>query len=118
MSAGEFVGQLLHAVTVAHIFHLRSQSYSQHMALGAFYEGLQDAVDEFAECYQGAYGLIDDYPQAVEIPAEEPAAWLDALSRFVQETRKALPQDSELQNLIDEIQGLIDRTLYKLKFLA
>jgi hypothetical protein len=28
-----------------------------------------------------------------------------------------LPQDSEIQNIIDEITELIDSTLYKLKFL-
>jgi hypothetical protein len=31
--------------------------------------------------------------------------------------REKLPQDSELQNLIDEIKDLIDSTIYKLRFL-
>ena len=36
---------------------------------------------------------------------------------FVEEARKDLPQDSELQNLVDEIADLINSTLYKLRFL-
>jgi hypothetical protein len=114
---GEFVGQLLHAVTVAHVFHLQSQSYSQHMALGSFYGDLEGAVDSLAECYQGAYGIIDGYPTTLELPEGDPTKWLDGLSQFVQEKRTGLSDDSELQNLIDEIQGIIDRTLYKLRFL-
>ena len=42
---------------------------------------------------------------------------LDA-SKYVEDERKRLPQDSELQNIIDEIAQLIDSTIYKLKFLA
>lgn len=118
MSAGEFVGQLLHAVTVAHVFHLRSRSYAQHVALGEFYEAIGGAADTLAECYQGAYGLIEGWPSAFEMPEGEPLAWLNGLSQAVQAGRKELPEDSEIQNLIDEVQGLIDGALYKLRFLA
>jgi hypothetical protein len=41
-----------------------------------------------------------------------------SLSKYVEYERKKLPQDSELQNIIDEIAQLIDSTIYKLKFLA
>ena len=127
VSAGEFVGQLLHAVTVAHVLHLRTGSFSQHKALEELYEGLQDSVDEFAEAYQGSYGMIEDYPASLGMPElprgpmllpSAPVEWLATLSQFVQEGRKSMPQDSELQNLVDEIQGLIDRANYRLTFLS
>jgi len=118
MTCGEFAGQLLHAVTVAHVFHLRTRSYANHKALEELYEGLQDGVDELVECYQGTYGLIEDWPAQVEIPDGEALSWVQGLSRFVQEGRGAVGDDSELQNLVDEIQALIDRTLYKLQFLG
>ena len=50
---GEFILTLLHAVTNTHILHLRSKSYAEHMALGAFYEALPALVDEVAESIQG-----------------------------------------------------------------
>jgi hypothetical protein len=42
---------------------------------------------------------------------------MESLQNFVKEARQDLPQDSELQNIIDEIADLINTTAYKLKFL-
>lgn len=39
------------------------------------------------------------------------------MQKFVEESRKELPQDTELQNLVDEIAELINSTLYPLKYL-
>ena len=118
MSVGEFVGGLLHAVTVAHIFHLKEKSYARHMALGDFYDALGDKVDDLAECYQGCYGLIDDWPTSLEVPDGDPLEWLRGLSREMDTGRKSLGEDTELQNLADEIQALIDRAVYKVSFLG
>jgi hypothetical protein len=38
------------------------------------------------------------------------------LSEYVEQARQALPQDSEIQNIVDEIAQLIDSTLYLLRF--
>ena len=114
---GEFVGELLHAVTVAHIYHLRSESFAQHSALGAFYDALGDKVDAFAETYQGCYGLIDGYPTSFELPDVDPKDWALSLAEDIVEDRKALPQDSELQNIVDEILACVNTLIYKLAFL-
>lgn len=121
MTTGEFVGGLLHAVTVAHVLHLKATgpgSYARHVALGELYEALSDLTDGYAEAYQGCYGVIDGYPESFEMPGEDPVEWVKGLSRFVQENRKKQPEDSELQNVIDEIQQAIDKALYKLTVLA
>lgn len=115
-TAPEFVLMLLHAVTNAHILHFQTRSYAQHMALGDFYAGLGDLVDEFVEAYQGKYGIIYPYPTDYDPPAE-PVAYLNSLKTGVAQMRTRLPKDSELQNLVDEIASLIDSTLYKLRFL-
>ncbi len=48
----QFVMCLLHSVTNAHILHFQSLSYSQHMALGAYYDEVSDLVDGFvAKCH-------------------------------------------------------------------
>jgi hypothetical protein len=36
------------------------------------------------------------------------------LQGFVEDARKDLPEDSELQNIVDEIADLINSTVYKL----
>ena len=116
----QFVQCLLHSVTNAHILHFQSLSYSQHMALGAYYEEVGDLVDSFVEAFQGKYGLLTNYKAEYELPATEPVAYLTYLKDEVATLRKApkFPQDSELQNEVDTIANLINSTLYKLRFLA
>ena len=116
----QFVQCLLHSVTNAHILHFQSKSYAQHMALGAFYEGIGDLVDGFVEAFQGKYGLLTNYKADYELPATEPVAYLTYLKDEVETLRRmaGFPQDSELQNEVDTIANLINSTLYKLRFLA
>ena len=110
---------LLHSVTNAHILHLQSRSYSEHQALGAYYAEIGDLVDAFIEAYQGKYSIIDNYPAEYEAPPAGAIAYLQYLEAEVQTLRRAdgFPQDSELQNEVDNIANLINSTLYKLRFL-
>lgn len=116
---GEFILTLLHAVTNTHILHLKSKSFSEHMALGEFYQALPDLVDAVVEATQGRYGQLIDYPVQYYAPASTALEELQQLKDYVDETRRGedIPQDTEIQNLIDEIASQIDSTLYKLTFL-
>ena len=116
---GEFVLTLLHAATNAHILHLRSKSFSEHSALGEFYQALPDLVDAVVEATQGRTGQLIDYPVQYYAPANSGLEELEMLKDYVDEERhkEDIPQDSEIQNLIDEIADQIDSTLYKLRFL-
>lgn len=115
-SIGEFVLTLLHAQTNAHILHLQSRYYAEHMALGAFYKALDDLIDAWVEAYQGRYEIISEYPQNYSLPTS-PIEYLDNLNGYIYVARQSLPQDTELQNILDEIVALVDSTLYKLRFL-
>ncbi len=114
---GEFVGTLLHSATVTHIMHLSTRSYAEHKALNEYYDGIVDLVDSFAESYQGKYGLIKEYPNGYTQKARIPLDYLTTVRDMVKEKREELPQDSELQNSIDEITDLLNSTIYKLTFL-
>jgi Family of unknown function (DUF5856) len=116
--AAEFFVTLLHAATSAHILHLQSRSYSQHQALGGLYGELPDLVDAAVESYQGKYGLISSYPGGYAVPTGEAIGFVSALSDYVIANRATVASDSEIQNAIDEIQALINSTIYKLRFLA
>ena len=87
------------------------------MALGAYYDEIVDLVDGLVESYQGLYGIVEDYPNVYHSP-KDPIKYFESLQRFVADARQDLPQDSELQNIIDEIADLINSTTYKLKFLG
>lgn len=111
-----FVATLLHSATNTHFFHWSTDSYSKHIALSEYYEGIVPLVDDFAEAYMGKYGKLTSFPTSYHQP-KDPVSYLEAMQKFVAEARQDLPQDSELQNLIDEIADLINTTTYKLKFL-
>jgi hypothetical protein len=112
-----FALMCLHAVTNNHINHWRAKTFSIHSALGEFYSSLQGAIDSFVEAYMGKYGVLEDYTEFYSLPSKDPIEELIQLSDAVKEVRAKLPQDSELQNLVDEIADLIDSTIYKAKYL-
>ena len=115
-SPEQFVLTLLHSVTNAHILHFQALTLSEHKALGKYYSKIGDLVDAYVEAYQGCYGIIDNYEKYYLLPTP-PLEYITSLSKYVEKERKRLPQDSELQNLIDSIAELLDTTIYKLKFL-
>ena len=115
-SAAAFVSVLFHSATVTHFMHLQTKSFAQHMALGEYYDAIVDLADKWAEAYQGCYDIITNYPKDFHL-ATEPVKYLMQIKDFVDDIRKDLPQDSELNNLVDSIADQIDSTLYKLRFL-
>jgi DNA-binding ferritin-like protein len=118
---GLLLGTLMQSRNQAHIYHLQVQgmgSYAAHKALNNYYEAIVDLVDGIAESYQGRYGIITGYKMADTIREDNNARmYFDGLGKFVETVRKQLPQDSYLQNEVDEVVKLIETTKYKLKFL-
>ena len=116
----QFVMCLLHSVTNAHILHFNTPSYSEHMALGIYYDEVSDLVDGFVEAFQGKYGLLTRYQADYQLSASNPIDYFIYLKDEVATLRRAsgFPQDSELQNEVDTIANLINSTLYKLRYLA
>lgn len=119
--AAELVVQCFDARTQAHLFHVnaRDNSYALHKALQKFYEEIPDLTDTFIEGYQGVYGLIQlkAYPEAPK-RADSPEDLLMGLRKWIMAERDGIgtADDSELQNAIDEIVMLINRTLFKVRF--
>jgi len=115
---GEFAMCLLNSVTAGHIHHLTTDSYSQHMSLGDFYDGLDDLADKFIEAYQGRYSKIIFAEKALFLGGNglELVQYVcDQIELY--RIMPGFPQDSELQNIVDELLDLTDSTKYKLRFL-
>ena len=83
---------------------------------GEYYDAIVELADKWAEAYQGCYDIITGYPKDFHL-ATDPVKYLTQIKEFVNDIRKDLPQDSELNNLVDGIADQIDSTLYKLRFL-
>ena len=116
-SCGALIMELLHSSTNAHVQHLKARSYAAHMALGNYYESIVEKADALAEAYQGRYGIVD-YPNLPYKLESDSIMMLKGLRRYIDDNRMMMVQDSELQNLLDEVVALIDTTLYKLEFLS
>lgn len=118
-SIAEFIGTLLHSATITHFMHLQSVgegSYAAHKALAAYYDGIVDGVDAVAESIQGSYDIvIDGYPNAYSNTSADPLTYMKSLRAYVKNHRHELPQDSEIQNEVDNIANLINSTCYKLE---
>ena len=117
----KFVSKIFEARQMAHVFHLQATgdgSYALHMALDAFYNGILELNDELIEVYQGQYDIIGDYETIEGTPSAQNAIqYFIELAQFIKDTRQMafLPEDTHLQNIIDEMVSLVYKTLYKLK---
>ena len=118
----KFVSKMFESREMAHIYHLQVKgegSYAAHKALDEFYNGILDLIDEFIETYQGQYDIIENYDiiDSNQTHNIDRIQYFIDLVGFIKATRNVafLPEDTHLQNIIDEMVGLIYRTLYKLK---
>lgn len=117
MKAAELIARLFAARTAAHMAHLQTTSYAQHVALDGFYNGIVDKTDAFAEAYQGIYGVIDTYPTTA-LPGGNAQVWMPTLRAWIKANRDAASEgQTELANMIDDILALFDSTIYRIKTL-
>jgi hypothetical protein len=109
------IQKMFEARQVAHNCHLKTKSFAEHKALQGFYEDLLEMVDDFAETYQGQYGLVGDFELDIK-PVGDVVEYLEDCAKLFAVGRDSL-KDSHLKNVMDEAVSLTYRTLYKLKFL-
>jgi len=115
---GEFVGTLLHSATITHFMHLQSTSYSEHKALGKYYEEIVEFADTVAEAIQGCEGmLIKSYPTMFGNPNTTSLEYLTSIRDYVIANRNDISAYSNIQNEIDAVMTLLDSTIYRLTFL-
>jgi len=117
---GQFISTLFASRTQSHVFHLQTPSFAAHKALNDYYDEIVGITDGIAESYQGKYGIITGYGNIALQEYESCEAiimFFETLCMYVEKSREMLPQDSYLQNQVDEVVALIKSTIYKLRFL-
>lgn len=114
-TAAEFVSKTMAVRTAAHLAHLRTRSYSQHKALEAFYDGVADLIDSYAEVYQGLFVPLQSFPEA-PVSMQDPLMFVVDYTDALRKNRGALTHgEPALENIVDEIVDLCGRTIYKLR---
>lgn len=115
---GTFIGTLMQSRNQAHIYHLQTNSFAQHKALQGYYKGIVELIDGLVESYQGRYGILRGYKMAGTIKEDDSSiTYFEGLAKFVETIRTQIPQDSYIQNQVDEVVDLVESTKYMLKFL-
>ena len=113
----ELIAKVFADRDMAHIEHLRTKSYATHMATGAFYEDVIDAVDAAVEAYVGSFGPIDEVPMA-----DRAAFSVEALREtadWIEVNRKEIASDSDaVANLVDGVTAVYLKAIYKLENLS
>ena len=108
----ELIERIFHARNAAHIAHWKTKSYSEHKALGNYYEDVIEQLDGLVEAYQGTFGIIGNVGEQEKSIAKminDDIIWLNEnRSKFV----KGVPA---LENILDDLTGLHMKTLYKLE---
>lgn len=118
MSCPDFIAQSFAVRDAAHLAHLTTRSYAQHVALDGFYSGLLDLVDKYAEVYTGLAGKIPKYPSIEPLDYDDAVELLEDYLTLVRKEAKSDEHESQaLLNILAEMEELTAQSLYKLKFL-
>jgi len=100
---------------IAHILHLQTSSYSEHKALNEFYDSWLDLSDQYIEIYQGTYGRIKiTYKETIPLNVNNSTALLNSASSLIKVLRSKHPDNTGLNNILDEFLNLINKTNYLL----
>lgn len=110
----KMIGILMMSRTYAHLAHLKTGSYAQHVALDGFYSCIVDLTDCFAETAQGMWGKLDIPYIPLKGDIGMPAKGLDTHLTMITTLSKDCKSRS-LNAIFDDIEQLFITTLYKLK---
>ena len=121
----EFVSHTMSFLNNIQVFHWQTQSYSEHEALGEYYESLTLLNDKFVESWQGNQNTrlkFSEGPYSLEnyfSKEETKNKILDfkkqvtTMSRYVAELNESNEFD-DIENILEEISETNSRALYLL----
>jgi hypothetical protein len=117
-SVQDFVSVLRNSQPQVHIWHNQTDNFAAHSALGFYYEAIGEQIDELVESIQGCYPRITGYK-----PIQKYTDWVSTdacqeyfklLYEYLEAERSGLPQNSFIQNIVDEIVQTVANARYKL----
>ena len=113
----EIVSYFNDAKQQAIVWHQQTTSFSEHKGLENFYDEIVDLLDDLSESYAGIYGRLTPYEVSDLVDwtsTEATIAYYKGCYEWLEVERKSAPQNSFIQNQLDEITQLVASTLYKL----
>lgn len=118
MTIEQLFGTLQQSIVDIWQEHLKTDSYSGHMAMDEYYKDMPELIDQLIENYMGRYGKVLSYENILNVANfTGPVEYLTALRELVSQTNETISA-SELKSDIDAILSQIDSTVYKLRELT
>ena len=112
----ELITKIFAARNAAHLAHWKETSGYRHETLAEFYDHLLDAVDKLVEAYQGAFELVDveELPKLgkvkdIVVQLEDDMLWIGKNRAKITQSLPAL------DNILQELEGVYLKALYKLR---
>ena len=113
----DILGKMFEVRDCIHLLHLNTTSYAEHKALGKFYDEWIELADDFIETYQGRYQRIEG-KVSINIASDyNSTEYLNECLDFIQKDAMSIVSpmyDIDLINILADMQGLINRTIYLL----
>lgn len=99
----------------AHLAHWKTHSYSEHMALGSFYEDVLEPLDDLVEDYQAIFGLIKEL-KGTYSTTDNILEGLKEDIKWINKNRDTIVKDiCALENILDTLSDVYLKTIYKLE---
>lgn len=112
----ELFGTLQQSIVAEWRNHLKTSKYSKHMALDEFYKEMPELVDSLIEDYMGHNkDKVEDYVNVLKAEDLDALEYLEELHEVCESGRKLLDGVTELESDLDDILGLIDSVMYKVR---
>jgi hypothetical protein len=108
MESNKFIGVLVQSRIIVKLRHWKTTSDVEHRYLDEYYNATGDIVDSFTEKLQGHMGGRLDIQVPASMPTD-PIPHLKEIKRITTSVRDNYPTD--LQNILDELLGVINETL-------
>jgi hypothetical protein len=110
MAPNKFIGLLFQSRDIMHIAHLQTTSFAEHKALNNYYDNILELTDSFTEKYFGRNKRVEfTIPESKNMEA---VAHMKVMQKLIEDERSNY--SSDLQNIMDEMIGLVNETLYLL----
>ena len=116
MDISNIVKTLKESEVNAHFWHLHTDSYARHMALGIWYDEITDIIDSLVESWQGSYDTRLLFPSILQMtPYDQCESYFQELKETLATKIKECDNTClDIQDILIEAKNLCNKICYLL----
>lgn len=115
----ELISRIFKTRNQAHLSHWKTKSFSEHKALGSFYDDVIDKLDDLVEACQGSKGIIGHVDLSCRDESVDIIKAITDDANWISKNRGKIAHGvPAIENILDELVKIHLTALYKLKNLS